>query len=132
MEGKVSRDKYTVTSYPVTFLVDSTGAIVDYHLGFELGDETLLEKAVVRMLAECDNAKDRKMIAAAVRYRRMMERAFPSAPRASTAQVAPTTQFADSTDPCALPNCETGSRLSSLSLERVTRAVDEILLQQIS
>jgi hypothetical protein len=50
MGGKVAGEKYTVASYPVTYLVDHTGSIVDYHLGFEAGDEELLEAAVARLL----------------------------------------------------------------------------------
>jgi peroxiredoxin len=39
MGKKVGLEKYTVESYPVTFLVDHSGTIVDYHLDFEKGDE---------------------------------------------------------------------------------------------
>jgi hypothetical protein len=54
MGGKVSRELYTVTSYPVTFLIDHTGTIADYHLGFELGDERVLATAITRLLAACE------------------------------------------------------------------------------
>ena len=60
MGSKVAEEKYTVASYPVTYLVDRTGAIVDYHLGFEPGDEKLLAAAVDRLLAEKKNTDDRK------------------------------------------------------------------------
>jgi thiol-disulfide isomerase/thioredoxin len=52
MGRKVAEEQYTVTSYPVTFLVDRTGAIADYHLDFEPGDEKLLAKSIARLLAE--------------------------------------------------------------------------------
>jgi peroxiredoxin len=57
MGGKVAAEKYTVASYPVTYLVDRTGLIVDYHLGFDPGDEKLLAKAITRLLAEHESAK---------------------------------------------------------------------------
>jgi hypothetical protein len=60
MGGKVATDKYTVASYPVTFLVDHTGAIADYHLGFDPGDEKLLARSVERLLAERDKANAKK------------------------------------------------------------------------
>jgi thiol-disulfide isomerase/thioredoxin len=60
MGRKVAEDKYTVASYPVTYLLDSTGAIVDYHLGFEPGDEKVLAAKVARLLAEREKADDRK------------------------------------------------------------------------
>jgi peroxiredoxin len=58
--GNVAEKQYTVASYPVTWLVDHTGAIVDYHLGFDSGDEKVLAKAVARLLAERERANDRK------------------------------------------------------------------------
>jgi peroxiredoxin len=54
--SEVAADKYTVASYPVTFLVDHTGAIADYRLGFGAGDEKLLAKAIGRLLAEREKA----------------------------------------------------------------------------
>jgi thiol-disulfide isomerase/thioredoxin len=59
MGKKVGEDKYTVTSYPVTFLVDHRGTIADYHLDFEPGDEKALAKAVARLLAEREKANAR-------------------------------------------------------------------------
>jgi peroxiredoxin len=50
--GKVGAEQYTVHAYPMTYFVDHTGAIVDYHLGFDPGDEKLLSKAVESLLAE--------------------------------------------------------------------------------
>ena len=49
MGGKVPRD-YTVASYPVTWLVDRNGKIADYLLGFDPGDEKLLDKSIARLL----------------------------------------------------------------------------------
>ena len=60
MGKKVGEEKYTVTSYPVTFLVDHRGAIVDYHLDFERGDEKVLAKAIARLLAEREKANAQK------------------------------------------------------------------------
>jgi thiol-disulfide isomerase/thioredoxin len=60
MGKKVGEEKYTVSSYPVTFLVDHRGAIADYHLDFEQGDERLLAKAIARLLAEREKANDQK------------------------------------------------------------------------
>jgi peroxiredoxin len=60
MGKKVGEEKYTVSSYPVTFLVDHRGAIADYHLDFEQGDEHLLAKAIARLLAEREKANDQK------------------------------------------------------------------------
>jgi thiol-disulfide isomerase/thioredoxin len=60
MGKKVGEEKYTVTSYPVTFLVDHRGAIVDYHLDFERGDEKVLAKTIARLLAEREESNDRK------------------------------------------------------------------------
>jgi hypothetical protein len=50
MGGNVAKDKYTVASYPVTFLVDRQGKVVDYHLGFDPGDEKLLADSIARLL----------------------------------------------------------------------------------
>jgi len=55
--SKVAEGKYTVQSYPVTFLVDRTGAIADYHLGFDPGDEKRLEQGVAHLLVAVENAK---------------------------------------------------------------------------
>jgi peroxiredoxin len=52
MGWKVGTEKYTVASYPVTFLVDSQGTIVDYQLGSEPGDEKLLAPTIGRLLAQ--------------------------------------------------------------------------------
>ena len=60
MGRKVAEEKYTVASYPVTYLVDRTGAIVDYHLGFEPGDEKVLATAIARLLAEREKVNDQK------------------------------------------------------------------------
>jgi peroxiredoxin len=60
MGKKVGEEQYTVESYPVTFLVDHTGAIVDYHPGFEPGDEKVLAAAITRLLAKRDKAANRK------------------------------------------------------------------------
>jgi thiol-disulfide isomerase/thioredoxin len=60
MGKKVGEEKYTVTSYPVTFLVDHRGAIVDYHLDFERGDEKVLAKAIARLLAAREKANNQK------------------------------------------------------------------------
>ena len=54
--GKKIAGDYTVGSYPVTFLVDHTGAVVDYHLDFEPGDEKLLATAIERLLAKREKA----------------------------------------------------------------------------
>jgi hypothetical protein len=60
MGKKVGEEKYTLTSYPVTFLVDHRGAIVDYHLDFERGDEKVLAKAIARLLAAREKANNQK------------------------------------------------------------------------
>jgi len=60
MGRAVAEKKYTVASYPVTYLIDRTGAIVDYHLGFEPGDEKRLAEVVVRLLADGGKADDLK------------------------------------------------------------------------
>jgi thiol-disulfide isomerase/thioredoxin len=52
MGGKIAKEKYTVASYPVTFLVNKAGEIVDYHLGFEPGDEKGLTATISRLLDE--------------------------------------------------------------------------------
>lgn len=52
MGGEVAREKYTVASYPVTFFVDHDGTVVDYHLGFEDGDESMLASHVERLLRD--------------------------------------------------------------------------------
>jgi thiol-disulfide isomerase/thioredoxin len=54
----VGEEKYTVNSYPVTFLVDHRGVIVDYHLDFEQGDEKVLARVIARLLAEREKAND--------------------------------------------------------------------------
>lgn len=54
---KVAEKKYTVTSYPVTFFVDRQGTIVDYHLGFDAGDEKVFGTTVERLIA-ADKAPD--------------------------------------------------------------------------
>ncbi|HVU85934.1 MAG TPA: TlpA disulfide reductase family protein [Pirellulales bacterium] len=51
MGSKVAGKQYTVASYPVTFLIDRKGVLVDYHLGFEPGDEKLLAASIERLLA---------------------------------------------------------------------------------
>jgi hypothetical protein len=56
MGKEVAEKKYTVASYPVTFLVDHNGVLKDYHLGFESGDEKYLFAEVARMLRERDQA----------------------------------------------------------------------------
>jgi peroxiredoxin len=56
MGGKVAQ-AYTVDSYPVTYLVDHTGAIVDYRLGFDPDDEKPLALAIDRLLAARESAK---------------------------------------------------------------------------
>ena len=58
MGKTVGEEKYTVNSYPVAFLVDHRGVIVDYHLDFEQGDEKVLAKAIARLLAEREKAND--------------------------------------------------------------------------
>ncbi len=55
MGGKVA-EQYTVGSYPVTWLVDHNGTIIDYRLGFDEGDERLLANSVGRLLAERERA----------------------------------------------------------------------------
>jgi peroxiredoxin len=59
MGGKVAQE-YTVASYPVTWLVDHKGTIVDYHLGFDAGDEKRLAKTIARLLAERERAIDHR------------------------------------------------------------------------
>jgi peroxiredoxin len=49
MGGKVAKD-YTVASYQITWLVDRNGKIADYLLGFDAGDEKLLEKSITQLL----------------------------------------------------------------------------------
>jgi len=58
MGKKIGEEQYTVESYPVTFLVDHTGAIVDYHLDFEPGDEKVLATSITRLLAEREKANN--------------------------------------------------------------------------
>ena len=60
MGQKVAEEKYTVASYPVTFLIDHRGTVADYHLDFEQGDERLLAKAIARLLAEREKGDDQK------------------------------------------------------------------------
>ncbi|HTU25360.1 MAG TPA: TlpA disulfide reductase family protein [Pirellulales bacterium] len=55
MGGVVARVDYTVASYPITYFVNRSGTIVDYHLGFEAGDEKHLAETVTGLLGE---AKD--------------------------------------------------------------------------
>jgi peroxiredoxin len=52
MGSKVAKEKYTVASYPVTFLVDRQGTVVDYHLGWDSGDEKILSDSISRVLAK--------------------------------------------------------------------------------
>jgi thiol-disulfide isomerase/thioredoxin len=52
MGKKVAEEKFTVASYPITFLIDRQGKIVDYHLGFEPGDEKAFATSIERLLAE--------------------------------------------------------------------------------
>jgi thiol-disulfide isomerase/thioredoxin len=51
MGGSIAQ-QYTVASYPVVWFVDHSGNIADYHLGFDPGDEVLLDKSIARLLAE--------------------------------------------------------------------------------
>jgi hypothetical protein len=51
MGGSIAQ-QYTVASYPVVWFVDHSGNIADYHLGFDPGDEVLLDKSITRLLAE--------------------------------------------------------------------------------
>ena len=60
MGKKVGEEKYTVASYPVTFLVDHRGVIVDYYVDFERGDEKVLAKAIARLLAERGKANGQR------------------------------------------------------------------------
>ncbi len=60
MGQNIAKDKYTVMSYPVTFLVDHNGVIKDYHLGFDSGDEKHLFAKVAQMLHERDQAIGRQ------------------------------------------------------------------------
>lgn len=48
----VAKDKFTVMSYPVTFLIDHKGIVRDYHLGFEAGDEKQLFAKVSQLVQE--------------------------------------------------------------------------------
>jgi peroxiredoxin len=59
MGKKVAEEKYTATSYPVTFLVDHTGAIADHHLDFEPGDEKVLATLITRLLTQREKASGR-------------------------------------------------------------------------
>ena len=60
LQGEKVAADYTVHSYPVTYLIDHTGVLVDYHLDFEPGDEKVLAKAIDRLLAEREKARKQK------------------------------------------------------------------------
>lgn len=50
MGSKIAREKYTVTSYPMTFFLDRQGVIRDYHHGFDKGDEVTLQRKIEKLL----------------------------------------------------------------------------------
>jgi thiol-disulfide isomerase/thioredoxin len=60
MGRKMGEEKYTVASYPQTFLLDHRGVVVDYLLGFEEGDEKHLTEAVVRLLQQRKVASEKQ------------------------------------------------------------------------
>jgi lysophospholipase L1-like esterase/peroxiredoxin len=64
MGSKVAKDNYTVASYPVTFLLDREGKIVDYHLGFDPGDEKLLAESISKALAKPSASRFEKNVMA--------------------------------------------------------------------
>jgi peroxiredoxin len=48
-ENDVVRDQFGVQGFPTSFLMDSEGRIMFYHLGFEKGDEVELEKQILEL-----------------------------------------------------------------------------------
>ena len=43
-------DDYRVTAFPTSFIIDRNGKVQFYHLGFEAGDETKIEKEILELL----------------------------------------------------------------------------------
>lgn len=46
----VARKVYKVQAFPTSFLVDRSGRVMYYHLGFSEGDEKQLEKEILSLL----------------------------------------------------------------------------------
>lgn len=50
-ENDVVDDVFDVRGFPTVFMIDGDGRIIYYHLGFEKGDEAMLEEEILALLA---------------------------------------------------------------------------------
>ena len=50
-ENDVVDDVFDVRGFPTVFMIDGEGRIIYYHLGFEKGDEAVLEEEILALLA---------------------------------------------------------------------------------
>jgi cytochrome c-type biogenesis protein len=50
MGGAIAAEKYGVTSYPTTFLIDRSGTVVDFEMGFHPEMAEKLEKQIAELL----------------------------------------------------------------------------------
>jgi peroxiredoxin len=51
-ENDVANGLFGVRSFPTTYIIDSDGRILFYHVGFEDGDEKTLEAEILKLLGE--------------------------------------------------------------------------------
>ena len=49
-EADVVRHVFGVRSFPTSYVIDRSGKVVFYHLGFEAGDEETLEQEISQLL----------------------------------------------------------------------------------
>ena len=49
-DADVVRETFGIGGFPTSYLIDADGRIVQYHLGFEEGDEVALEQEIVKLL----------------------------------------------------------------------------------
>jgi len=51
-ENDIVADLFLVNGFPTTFIIDSEGRILFYHLGFSEGDEEVMEQEILKLLNE--------------------------------------------------------------------------------
>jgi peroxiredoxin len=51
-EKNIVADQFLVNGFPTTFIIDSEGRIIFYHLGYSEGDEKTLEAEILKLLGE--------------------------------------------------------------------------------
>ena len=51
-ENDVANGIFGMRSFPTSFIIDSEGRILFYHLGFEDGDEKEMEQEIIKLLGQ--------------------------------------------------------------------------------